>query len=223
MCEIEDETLMHVLWECHSANDIWGSEKNCVQKWGKYETDFLLLWEKCITSLDKSQLEELAMTLRKVWLRRNRMVFENRMECPMSLLFAKAIVRDYQAVRNSNKSDKQVQNRIDNNQRWEKSEKRYVKVNWDASLDQKKRRMDIGIIVRDEEGKVVATVFNQKENVEEAVVAEGYALRAAIELCSTLNIQKANFEGDAKEIIMAVCNEEEMLTSYGFLVEDVRF
>lgn len=43
-----------------------------------------------------------------------------------------------------------------------------------------------------------------------------------MELCSTLNIQKVKFEGDAKEIIMAVCSEEEILTCYGSLVEDVR-
>lgn len=62
-----------------------------------------------MTSLNKSQMEELAVTLRKIWLCRNGVVFQNRMECPSSLILsAKATVRDYQTVMNSGNPDNQV-------------------------------------------------------------------------------------------------------------------
>lgn len=61
--------------------------------------------------------------------------------------------------------------------RWEKLECGRVKVNWDASLDIKGRRMRVGIIIRDEEREALVVVCDQKNNVDKLMVAECYALR----------------------------------------------
>ncbi|XP_041004003.1 uncharacterized protein LOC121249357 [Juglans microcarpa x Juglans regia] len=165
----------------------------------------------------------MAATLRNVWFRRNCVVFENRLECPNRLMLSvKTIVKD-QAVQTLGNSDRQEQVRGADTLSWEKPDCRYVKINWDASLDQKRKKMGVGIIIRDETGKVLATMCDQKGYVEKAVIAECQALRTTVELCSDLQLQKVEFEGDAKEVILSVSSEEELLTSYGYLVDDVRF
>lgn len=73
---------MHALWECPAANDIWFEVGGCVQKWGRTEDDFMLLWGKFMGRMSIKQLEEMAVLLRKVWLRRNEFVFEKKLGCP---------------------------------------------------------------------------------------------------------------------------------------------
>lgn len=66
-------------------------------------------------------------------------------------------------------------------------------------------------------------VCDHKTNVMDASVAESFTLRKAVELCSDLNFQKAIFEGDAKVVIIAVHSDDEVLSSFSSIVEDIRF
>ncbi|XP_040988972.1 uncharacterized protein LOC121236595 [Juglans microcarpa x Juglans regia] len=83
--------------------------------------------------------------------------------------------------------------------------------------------MRICIIIRDEEGEALVAECDIKNNVVNATVAESLALRKAAELCSDLNIQKAIFEGDAKEVVEAVLSEEEDILDLSSIIDDVKF
>ncbi|XP_042962354.1 uncharacterized protein LOC122296618 [Carya illinoinensis] len=96
------------------------------------------------------------------------------------------------------------------------------RVNWNASLDLRKKRMEVGIMIRDEEGEALGAICDQRQHVQTPVVAEGYALWKALELCNDLNIQKAIFEGDAKAVILAVLSTREDLSFGGSLIEDIQ-
>lgn len=108
-----------------------------------------------------------------------------------------------------------------NRTQWEKLEEGFVKVNWDASLDLERRRMRIRIMIRDEKGEAMVVVCDQKDYLDDAAVAESLALRKVVELCSVLNIRNARFEGDARTVIGAMSNDEEVFASYSSIVEDV--
>ncbi|XP_042958006.1 uncharacterized protein LOC122293492 [Carya illinoinensis] len=96
MCEVEEETIMHVLWECPAANNLWGNDESCVKKWARSESNFMSLWEKLMDRLHKNQLEEMTVLLRKVWLRRNDWIFEKRMACPKNSFSAtKAALHEF--------------------------------------------------------------------------------------------------------------------------------
>ncbi|XP_040987653.1 uncharacterized protein LOC121235369 [Juglans microcarpa x Juglans regia] len=86
VCLKEEESVIHVLWECPAANDVWKNGLIGVSKWKMEGGDFLGLWERLMGGLDKFKLEEKAVHLRKVWLRRNILVFEKRLTCPKTLI-----------------------------------------------------------------------------------------------------------------------------------------
>ena len=46
VCNAEIETIMHVLWTCPVANDIWAETESIVHKWSRKEEDFMGLWER---------------------------------------------------------------------------------------------------------------------------------------------------------------------------------
>ncbi|XP_042979926.1 uncharacterized protein LOC122310106 [Carya illinoinensis] len=193
LCSREVETNMHVLWECYAANDIWTEDGSRVQKWNRTETDFLKLWESLMQKLNIDELELMALLTLSWSLRKPN---------PFKTIINKSKVRQgsYQHGKNQ-----------------------FVKVNWDASLDTKGRRMRVGIIIRDNEGEGMVAVCDQIRNVENPVVAECYGLRLAVELCSELYIHDATFEGDAKNVIMVVQKDEEEMSDFGSLIEDIKF
>ena len=75
ICSKEEESVIHVLWDCLAANDVWASGLSGVQKWKRGEGDFLRLWVNMSEVFEKDKLEKIVVMLRKVWLRRNTFVF----------------------------------------------------------------------------------------------------------------------------------------------------
>ncbi|XP_042942698.1 uncharacterized protein LOC122276868 [Carya illinoinensis] len=165
----------------------------------------------------------MVVVFRKIWFRRNDFVFEKRLSYPTRVLkTAKEGLEEFQhSQRIQNKEDHTPTTSIDK-KTWEKQTSGFVKVNWDASLDLRKKRMGVRIMIRDEEGEALVAVCDQRQYMENPAVAEGYALWKALELCNDLNIQKAIFESDAKAVILAVLSNEEDLSHGGSLVEDIR-
>ncbi|KAF5454718.1 hypothetical protein F2P56_024364 [Juglans regia] len=131
ICKAEEETPMHVLWQYPTTNDIWAEDGSCVQKWGRTEDEFMLLWEKLMGMLSKSKLEDKAMLFRRVWLQRNEYVFLKRLMCPKVLLkIVRKALLDYQASQTNQKHERQVQdNAAKGSLKWEKPGCGFVKVN----------------------------------------------------------------------------------------------
>ncbi|KAF5445267.1 hypothetical protein F2P56_034332 [Juglans regia] len=109
-----------------------------------------------------------------------------------------------------------------NKSKWVRPAADFVKVNCDTSLDLKNRRKGVRIISRNEEGEALLAVCDSRRNVQSPKVAESMALWKAMQICNELNIQKVIFEGDAKTVIMAVKNDEEILSLVGPLIDDIR-
>lgn len=223
ICQGEEESVIHALWECKAANDIWTDKRSLVQKWSCKETDFMKLWEKLMARLNMTQLEEMAILFRRVWLRRNEYVFEEKLSCPRKV-FTSAM-EGLEGYRNSKGVQRQEVHSVsaeENRHIWQVPKADYVKVNWNASLDLKRKRMGMGIVIRDEKGEALVAACDQKKHVQDPLVAECHALWKALELCNELNFQKVMLEGDAKNIVSAVNSEEEDLSCVGFIVDDIR-
>jgi hypothetical protein len=75
-CGSEEETVLHVLWLCPAAQDVWGGNKSSFQKCRSEGTSFVKVFEECLLLFDQDALDLLAVIARKIWLRRNSLVFE---------------------------------------------------------------------------------------------------------------------------------------------------
>ncbi|XP_040987702.1 uncharacterized protein LOC121235424 [Juglans microcarpa x Juglans regia] len=223
ICFAKEELVVHALWECTAANDIWADERSIVQKWSCKEEDFMELWEKLMARLNMSQLEEMTVLFKRVWFKRNESVFEERLSCPRKILIsAKEGLEEYKKSQRIQRKDDHPSSAASNRHKWQKLEADFVKVNWNASLDLKSKRMGMRIMIRDEKGEAMVAVCDQRKYVQNPTMAECHALWKALELCNDLNIQKVLFEGDANGIVTTVNSEEEDLSSVDPLVEDMR-
>ncbi|KAF5447458.1 hypothetical protein F2P56_033012 [Juglans regia] len=85
-----------------------------------------------------------------------------------------------------------------------------VNVNWDAALKIDENRCGIGVIIRDNCGEVLVTLYCPKLNVADPVMAEIYALWRAMKLCNELNFERVQLEGDALTVIQAIKKAEAL-------------
>lgn len=75
--------------------------------------------------------------------------------------------------------------------KWKKPRQDHVKANWDAVVDKKGRKVGIGVVIIDEEGKVLVAIGGQRNNVDQPTIAETHALWKVMELCRRHNSNEA--------------------------------
>ncbi|KAG2675064.1 hypothetical protein I3760_13G167000 [Carya illinoinensis] len=215
VCKLHKESVMHVLWQCVASSDVWIESSARIQKWRISEDNFLDLIEKMAQILSKEEMEEVAMVMRSIWLRRNQLVFDNKFIPPRQLInLARVQLREFQRAKsvtvhtNSNR-------RLMKQEGWKKPTAGNVKVNWDAALDQKRGIAGLEIVIRDEMGEVLTACCDQRLHVRLPAMAECLALWKALELCRDLGFCRVLFEGDAQVIIKAVNEENSDYPLYG--------
>jgi hypothetical protein len=98
----------------------------------------------------------------------------------------------------------------------------FVKLNWDASVDWKGKKMGIALIVRDHAGGVVVMACETKEFVHDPAVAEALAAKRGVELSAEWGIQKLLLEGDALQIVQALNSDTGEWAPYGMITMDAK-
>lgn len=152
-----------------------------------------------VQQLNQKDIELVAITMRHIWLRRNKWVFEEQFTGPKRVI--RKAIEDFEVYREAQETScgqKSSTVRTETREvRWKKPEVGEVKVNWDAAFNQKTMKMGVGIVIRDEKGEVLVSLSMPKSNVCSPIVAEIYALWRAVELCNELRLTDVVFEGDA--------------------------
>ncbi|XP_041011371.1 uncharacterized protein LOC121255160 [Juglans microcarpa x Juglans regia] len=160
--------------------------------------------------------------MRGLWMRMNNFIFDNKFMNPSSIIrSARESLEEYHlAEEGLPVSSREWVSRVEVIQKWSPPGANSFKVNWDAACNIKQRKMRIGVIIRDENGAATATYCGFKGNVDQPVIAEGFALRKAMELCRDLGLNKVTFEGDAQNIVRAVYSPDEDVSCLGSIIED---
>ncbi|XP_042942878.1 uncharacterized protein LOC122277061 [Carya illinoinensis] len=223
ICQIDTETVMHLLWQCPAANAVWTEMTTPIQKWNVAEDDFLSMWGRMKGKLTEPDLEMIAATMRMLWLRRNELVFDKKFRSPRSVIRdSKESLQEYQAANQMLKRGNNLAMAVRQGQHWEVPREDFVKTNWDAAVDLKNKKVGIGIIIRDENGDVLVAACGRRKYLHHPATAESLALRRAAEIYTELNYTKVILEGDAKGVIEAVNREAEDLSVYGNIIQEIK-
>lgn len=103
---------------------------------------------------------------------------------------------------------------------WKKPLGLKFKVNWEAVVDNQNNKGGIGLVIKNSEGELMASLclnINCSMNI-----AEACALRRAAILCQELGLFDVVLElGDSKVIVAATNSREELNVDYGIVVADV--
>ncbi|KAF5445283.1 hypothetical protein F2P56_034346 [Juglans regia] len=179
ICKREHETSGHALWGCSGAQDVW-----CQELFGK---------------LDSEELNEVAVTMRVIWARRNDVLHGKAFKHPREII---AQARTELSLHNE-AMQKDVGANSKNMTRvhiWTKPAVGSLKVNWDAAVQTRMGRIGIGVIIRDHQGLVIGALRANRPLRGSVFDAEAYGLLLACVFCKEIGIRHLCLEGDSKQV-----------------------
>lgn len=193
-----------------------------IQKLSIQAHDGFQLFEKLIELLETAEVEVVVCLARSIWLRRNTVVFGGYFSSPTQLVkqgiasleeFHVAIQDSVTVVGTSGDSELQ---------KWQRPLEGFIKINWDAAIDKANHQMGVGVLARDAEGVVVASLCATIPSISDPGVAETMALWRAVALCRELEFPAVHLEGDSLELVQTLLQQGDCWKRHGQLIEDIR-
>jgi hypothetical protein len=86
ICELEPETLGHILWKCGSAKDVWLESSRKLQKCSVTEEAFGDIFNILFKKLDREEMQVFVTVACQIWLIRNAYVFGRPLLAPAEVI-----------------------------------------------------------------------------------------------------------------------------------------
>jgi hypothetical protein len=157
--------------------------------------------------------------VRRIWFRRNKFVFDKIFTHP-PVVFKEA-VDSLEDFRRYNRRDKETMNSngVLRTTRpptgWQPPPSRLIKVNWNASVNIKKKYIGIGIVARDNNDNFLGARAVTKMVVAKPKVAEAMAAPEAILFSKESGFFEVILEGEAMQVVNEVNSAAPTLSSAG--------
>ncbi|XP_042952141.1 uncharacterized protein LOC122289229 [Carya illinoinensis] len=108
------------------------------------------------------------------------------------------------------------------NQAWEAPSQGKIKVNWDASVDKVACKVGVGVILRDWNSSVLATLRMEQDLFPDPHMAEAFAVQQAILFCKSLGHWDVVLEGDSLLVVEGLKAKSNTLNYVGQIVADTK-
>uniref|UniRef100_A0A2N9J7Z2 Reverse transcriptase domain-containing protein n=1 Tax=Fagus sylvatica TaxID=28930 RepID=A0A2N9J7Z2_FAGSY len=106
--------------------------------------------------------------------------------------------------------------------KWQPPRHLGFKANYDGAVFQESNEAGIGVVVRDREGKVMASLVQKVHHPQSVECIEAWAAKKAVKFVTEIGITEVEFEGDSTTIVAALNNHSPVLTPYGHLITDAK-
>ena len=97
-----------------------------------------------------------------------------------------------------------------------------IKINFEGAVFKETEEAGLGIVVRDSQGKVLASLVEKIRLPSSSNEVEALATVQAITLAMDLNLPSFIVEGDSKVVISTLRNKEESFSSFGHLISFIK-
>jgi ribonuclease HI len=221
LCGVEVETSGHLLWQCKVVSAIWALAPRKIQKCVIPDGDFLSILQYISSRVDLTDLELVAVIAHKAWLQCNRIVFGGSVMSPRCLMeCAKAELQEFHMATAS--SSHPLCHPLLLQSSWQRPPVGWIKLNWDAATDHQNGLMGVGLVARDSRGQVQVSLCHFMPYLTDPTVAEAFAARRGVELCSAMGFTAVIFEGDSQMIVKALLVDETQPSSFDSIVADTQ-
>jgi ribonuclease HI len=223
ICTIEIESVLHILWECPAVVDVWSSGPKSLQKCSGGAVNLSSVLETLMRRCSSVDIELWAVMAKKLWLRRNSLVFGGGFISPNQLMREAIIsIEDFKRANVPTEKENDFQAIPVPPVQWKAHSLGLYKINWDAAIDMKNRRMGVGIIARDYQGLVVAAHSLTLHGYTDSLVAEAWAALHAVDLAKESGLLDIILEGDALQVVNEINLAIHFFSKIGHFTDDIR-
>lgn len=203
---------------------MWNVGHSIFQKCAFIEHTFLEIFQRCLTRFDRDEMAYFAAIARRIWLRRNSMVFKSISEhLNKTYMDAITVVEDFKRCLKDEKvetSPEQVEGRVP--VCWQTPPEGTIKVNFDAAINKNTGFTGLGLTARDHKGYLLGAKCLTKPFLTDAHTAELMAASYAVNFCLEVGLFNVIFEGDALNVIREVNSNPPFLSRSGHFVEGIK-
>ncbi|XP_075659055.1 uncharacterized protein LOC142628913 [Castanea sativa] len=98
----------------------------------------------------------------------------------------------------------------------------YLKVNFDGAVFREDNMARVGVIIRDENGQIIASMAEKVPLPNSVAALEAVVAVKAFNFAAELGISSVVVEGDSEIVIKALLNEDISFACHGHLVEEAK-
>ena len=95
-------------------------------------------------------------------------------------------------------------------------------MNYDGAIFQEQGKASIGVVIRNSEGEVMASLSQQIPLPTTVAQVEALAARRAVEIARELGFPRITIEGDSESICKDLLNPSPSLALHGLLIRDAQ-
>ena len=97
-----------------------------------------------------------------------------------------------------------------------------LKVNFDGAIFREEKKVGVRVIIRDQQGRVLASMANNFPLAFSVYAVEVFAAKEALKFALGLGLSTIILEGDSKHTIDSVMCEDVSLADIGHLIEEAK-
>ncbi|XP_030970640.1 uncharacterized protein LOC115991023 [Quercus lobata] len=202
ICMQAPETIVHALWECGAAQDVWaGYPQRALQKGLNAQASILQLVEELMQRLSEDALEAFLVQCWLLWHRRNRVVHGGLLQEPGVLIDqAKSLLAEYKNAQVLLTIPALAGPCLG----WQPPDGSTYKLNFDAAVFSNASASGVGVMIRNAGGQVMAALSSRGLAVLDSDEAEVLACRRALEFAVEVGFSDLIVEGDNANVMRSI-------------------
>lgn len=138
ICNHEEESLTHAMWECLEANDVWGEQESLLRKWATNTSSFKDSWAIIMHSQHTVNQAFCAIIFCNLWLRQNAFICQHKFICPKQVINSSMQQKEgfqQASFPDPKPSDILADQPLRERRKWEKLCRLQLKTNWDTAIN----------------------------------------------------------------------------------------
>ncbi|KAM6547674.1 hypothetical protein CsatB_019350 [Cannabis sativa] len=221
MCNLEPETISHVLFSCSFALSCWNLSSASAAGIG--EEGFLDWFCNLLVHGSKGVAEEAAMLLWRIWTARNDQLWSNKSTTVLEVLrSARTNLGNWQNAQSNGLSPLLNVNIGNGKEHWTKPLLTKFKINVDGAIFERETRFGFGFIVRDSAGRLIHAGCGSKLGAVSPEIAEVVGMKEVLSCIKRMNVADVEIETDSLVTVQAINGSVQMPSQFGLIVQDCR-
>ena len=218
-CKQETETVLHALWGCGVARDVWAGCQGRIQKRVGGQADFINLFEEMMDKLEVEELELFLVQCWVIWGQRKSVIQGGKIQDPSRLVKrAIDVLQEYRGTMEL----LAIHSSAGLVQKWEPPIGSSYKINFDAAVFAEINASGVGVIMRNDKGEAMAALPAYGPSVQDSEEAEVLACRRAVEFAVEAGFMELVLEGDNSTVMKSITSPQPNMSHLGHVYEDIK-
>ena len=213
------ETVLHAIWECPTLTPVWDS---ILEFSFRTNHSFQDIQELILFANEKEKNVELMVVMMwTIWTRRNQIrVQQNAFPIAHVVPNARQMLSVFQ--RENKVHHAPVSAPSTGRVTWIPPPENSLKINFDGALFKDINKAGLGVIIRDNQGQVLASLSEQVQLSCSSDLVEAIAAARAIALAHDLSLSNYILEGDSDKVITALKRNDDSLSEFGHILASAK-